>query len=233
MLGCIFALSLVLNADVQKVDRSIGKEPKYAGKPRYALVLIGKDEKRIWLAQDGDLLYADANGDGDLADEKPIKGKRDRITRGDTEYARVTFEVALPGKLGLIYEFYDDPEAGDFLFLYTDVAKPPFPRNDFHQCACGEGSKEFRFAEMREDCPVFRFLGALTMLRVGATTFPHGGEDDLTVRVGTHGDGRATWVSLENSRVPKEVHPLAEITFPGKNPKDPPIELIVPLKQRC
>lgn len=233
MLDCVLALSLVLTSIVQKVDRSIGSEPKYAGKPRYALVLIGNDEKRIWLAQDGDLLYADANGDGDLTDEKPIKGKRDRVRRGDTEYARVAFEVALPGKRGLIYEVYDDPEAGDFLSLYTDVAKPPFPRNNFHQCACGEGGKEFRFTERREDCPVFRFLGALTMLRVGGTSFLHGGEDDLTVRVGTHGDGGAAWVSLENSRVPNEVHPVAEITFPGKKPKDPPIKRTVPLKQRC
>src|SRR3954453_5183502 len=94
----LLALSLALGADLPKVDRSIGKEPKYAGKPRYALLLIGKEQKRVWLAQDGDLLYADTNSDGDLADEKPVEGRREPVKRGDTEYARVLFEVALPGK---------------------------------------------------------------------------------------------------------------------------------------
>jgi hypothetical protein len=80
---------------------------------------------------------------------------------------------------------------------------------------------------------VFRFLGPLTMLRFGATTIPVGGEDDLTVRVGSHGEGKATWVSWDTGQVPKDVHPVAEIAFLGKNPKGPPIKLTVPLKKRC
>src|SRR5262245_43718338 len=121
--GILLALALALGAEPPTVDRSIGKEPKYAGKPRYALLLIGKEQKRVWLARDGDLLYADTNSDGDLADEKPITGKRDRIRDGDVVYARLTFEVPLPGDLGVGYECYDDPAAGDDLFLYRGVTK--------------------------------------------------------------------------------------------------------------
>src|SRR5262245_41726464 len=123
----VLALSLAVGAEPLTTDRSIGKEPKYVGKPRYALLLIGKAQQRVWLAQDGDTLYADQNVNGDLTDEEPIKGKRDRITRGNQAYARVVFEVALPGNLGLIYECYDDPEVGDDLFLYIGVTQPPFP----------------------------------------------------------------------------------------------------------
>jgi hypothetical protein len=79
MPACLLLLSLALEADV---DRSIGKEPKYDGKPRYALLLIGKEQKRIWLVQDGDTLYADTNGD-----LKPAKGKRDRVTRHEAVWA--------------------------------------------------------------------------------------------------------------------------------------------------
>ena len=128
---------------------------------------------------------------------------------------------------------FDLAEAGDFLSVYTNVEKPPLPRNDYHQCACGEGSKEFRFSQKRQECPLFRFLAPLTLLRVGTTVFPHGTEDDLTVRVGTHGEGSGTWTSLENGRVPKDVHPVAEIAFPGKGPTDPPVKVKVVLARRC
>jgi hypothetical protein len=176
------------------------------------------------------LLYADTNGDGDLADEKPSQGKRESIRHGDVEYARLTFEVALPGNLGVGYECYDDPAVGDDLFLYRNVTKVPFPRNDFHQCACGEGGKEFRFAQTREDCPVFRLPVPLTMLRFGVTALPVGGQDDLPVRVGSHGDGSGTRVSWETGRVPKGVHPVAEIVFPGKRANDPTINALVGVK---
>jgi len=229
----IFALSLMLNADFQNVDRSIGKEPKYAGKPRYALLLIGPDARRVWLAQDGDLLYVDTNGDGALADEEPVKGKRDRVTRHEADWDRVTFEVVLPGKIGLHYESYDDPKINDYLFLYTDVTKTPLPRDKIHQGASGDAEGDFRFTEKRDECPVFRFLGPLTMRPLGAKAFPHSEEEDLTIRVGTHGIGKGTFVSLETDRVPGDVHPQAEIVFPGKTLDAPPIKLKVPLKQRC
>jgi hypothetical protein len=229
----LLALSLALGAEPPKVDRSIGKEPKYAGKPRYALLLIGKEQKRVWLAQDGDLLYVDTNGDGDLADEKPVKGERSRVTRHEADWDRVVFEVALPGKLGLHYESYDDPKINDYLFLYTDVTNPPFPRDKIHQGASGDASGDFRFTEKPEDCPVFRFLAPLTMRPLGAKSIPLGEEEDLTVRVGTHGLGKGSFVSLETDRVPGDVHPKAEIVFPGKKRDDPPVKLTVPLKQRC
>jgi hypothetical protein len=216
-----------------KVDRSIGKEPRYAGKPRYALLLIGEEQKRVWLVQDGDVLYADTNGDGDLSDEKPIRGERARVTRHEEVWDRVAFEVVLPGKLGLHYESYDDPKVNDFLFLFTDVTQPPFSRVTIHQGASGDASGDFRFTEKREECPVFRFLGPLTMRPLGAKKFPRGGEEDLTVRVGTHGLGKGSFVSLEYDRVPDEVDPKAEIVFPAKTPGGEPVKLTVSLKQRC
>jgi hypothetical protein len=141
--------------------------------------------------------------------------------------------VVLPGKLGLHYESYDDPKVNDFLFLFTNVTRPPFSRVTIHQGASGDATGDFRFTEKREECPVFRFLAPLTFRSLGAKKFPRGGEEDLTVRVGTHGLGKGSFVSLEHDRVPDGVHPRAEIVFPGKTKDDPPVKLTVTLKQRC
>ncbi|MHC4398455.1 MAG: hypothetical protein ACYTG0_02110, partial [Planctomycetota bacterium] len=57
-----------------KTDRSIGKEPEYQSeKPEYSLLAFGpKAKTRVWVVRDGDIVYVDRNGDGDLtaADER-------------------------------------------------------------------------------------------------------------------------------------------------------------------
>src|SRR5262249_21884448 len=60
-------------ADLTKTDRTIAKEPVYQNKPKYCLLVFGPDAKtRVWLVIDGDVLYVDRNGNGDLTE----KGKR-------------------------------------------------------------------------------------------------------------------------------------------------------------
>jgi hypothetical protein len=42
------------------------------------------------------------------------------------------------------------------------------------------------------------------------------------------------WAAVDHNRgVPPDVHPLAEITFPGKTPEARPILVKLPLTQRC
>src|SRR6516165_8418947 len=62
--------------DWDKIDRTIAKEPPYQAKPKYCLVVYGPEAKtRVWLVLDGDVLYVDRNGDGDLTgkDERVLK----------------------------------------------------------------------------------------------------------------------------------------------------------------
>ena len=55
--------------DLTKIDRTIAKEPKYANVPRYALLAFGtRADLKVWLVVDGDKLYVDRDGDGDLTD---------------------------------------------------------------------------------------------------------------------------------------------------------------------
>src|SRR5262249_33993179 len=54
-------------ADLGKIDRTIKKEPAYKNKPYYGLLVFGPEAKgRVWVVLDGDTLYVDRNGDGDL-----------------------------------------------------------------------------------------------------------------------------------------------------------------------
>src|SRR5437762_2567508 len=69
-------------ADLSKLDRTIAKQPSYSGKPEYCLLVFGDDAKdRVWLVRDGDTLYADKNGNGDLTEAgEKIAGDKDSTT---------------------------------------------------------------------------------------------------------------------------------------------------------
>jgi hypothetical protein len=57
-------------ADPPKIDRTIAREPAYKTKsPRYGLLVFGPQARdHVWLVLDGDLLYVDRNGNGDLTE---------------------------------------------------------------------------------------------------------------------------------------------------------------------
>src|SRR5712692_3344625 len=59
-----------LAADLTKIDRKIAKEPAYQSQPKYCLLVFGPEAKtRVWIVLDGDTLYVDRNGNGDLTEE--------------------------------------------------------------------------------------------------------------------------------------------------------------------
>ena len=93
---------------------------------------------------------------------------------------------------------------------------------------------EFDFSEKREECPVYHFQGPLTFLRVGQEKFVRGEEtEELFVRIGTPGFGKNSFAKIETDCVPKDVHPKAEIVFPGKTAADAPVRRTITLKNRC
>ena len=66
--------------DLSTIDRKIVKEPVYASPPKYCLLVLGPEAKtRVWLVQDGDTLYVDRNGNGDLTEA----GEKVAARKGD------------------------------------------------------------------------------------------------------------------------------------------------------
>ena len=67
-------------ADLAKVERRIGKEPTYQTKtPKYCLLVFGEQARtRVWLVQDGDVLFVDRNANGDLTEKDERVLAKDR-----------------------------------------------------------------------------------------------------------------------------------------------------------
>ena len=82
------------------IERKIVKEPKYSSVPRYALLILGTSaESKVWLVEDGNLLYVDQNANGDLTDDGPPipqskvrQFQNDKGTARDCEYVLVQFQ---------------------------------------------------------------------------------------------------------------------------------------------
>jgi hypothetical protein len=91
----VFALLMVSApspaADLAAIDRAIAREPAYAGKsPRYALLVLGPGARdRFWLVKDGDTLYVDRNGNGDLTDS----GEKIAPRKGGSAEDGYAFEI--------------------------------------------------------------------------------------------------------------------------------------------
>src|SRR5437870_1673579 len=86
-------------ADLKKLDRRIAKEPAYQTKsPRYLLLAFGPEAKgRAWLVRDGDVLYVDRRGDGDLtADGNKVAVKKEEARDGGRAFE--VGELTLGGK---------------------------------------------------------------------------------------------------------------------------------------
>src|SRR4051794_33990027 len=70
----VLLASVQLPADeiaVSDINQPIQREPKYKSSPRYALLVFGPEKtSAVWIVQDGDQLYVDKNGNGDLTDDE-------------------------------------------------------------------------------------------------------------------------------------------------------------------
>jgi len=81
MIAVLWTTSAIA-ADLTKVDRSIGKEPAYQSKsPGYCLLVFGADAgEKKWMVFDGETLYFDRNGNGDLSEaDEQIKAESQTI----------------------------------------------------------------------------------------------------------------------------------------------------------
>jgi hypothetical protein len=138
--------------DLAKLDRSIAKEPKYStAAQEYCLLVFGpKAETRVWLVRDGDVLYLDRNGNGDLTEP-------DEVVRKPKEYSGFSCGdiVSRDGKTtyqGLSVNAYSDgyrlrvqvPGTGPQLVGLGAVRRP-------------------RFASRAKDAPIIHFDGPLAL----------------------------------------------------------------------
>jgi hypothetical protein len=91
-------------ADPARTERAPAREPAYQSKaPQYCLLLFGPGARtRVWVVWDGDTVYVDRNGDGDLTEPgKRLVAPRFRpsIQDGILEEREVMLSAVADGKL--------------------------------------------------------------------------------------------------------------------------------------
>src|SRR5205085_6147639 len=89
-------------AETPRMDRAIKKEPVYQTRaPKYGLLVFGPEGKdRVWLVRDGDTLYVDRNGNGDLTEsgEKVAAEKRPGRDPEEEGYAFDVGDLTVGGR---------------------------------------------------------------------------------------------------------------------------------------
>jgi hypothetical protein len=136
----ILALSCLASgpafAAVQKIDRSIGKQPVYQSKsPKYGMLVFGPSGKdRVWIVHDGNTLYVDRNGNGDLTDPREkVPAERSRGNATEDGYSFNVGDVTVGGRTHEALQinfiplerYGDDPLLGKRPDVKAAVSKNP------------------------------------------------------------------------------------------------------------
>ncbi len=224
--------------DLSKVDRTIANEPSKLSKPRYCLMVFGpRAEVRVWMIKDGERLYVDRNGNGDL-------------TEPDESFApteRREFNTMQDGKPAPYRQLKYD--VGDLTPAHT---ARKHTRLEITQYQIGDappdvvlsvfvdGSiKEYAgwsplFHESRERAGIVHFGGPISVQPIRYKSISRSAASpELHLRFGTPGLERTTFASLAYEVVPESIHPSAEIEWPRADPNAAPIRTTVILSGRC
>jgi hypothetical protein len=244
--------------DLSKVDRAIAKEPAYKSKPKYCLLVFGAEAKtKVWLVQDGDTLYVDSNGNGDLTEpgERVVAEKREGADEG--EYTFKIGEIRdgpLVHKDLQVFVSKIDHLANQDEFVKRFLAKNPKTRGYYlmaelempgwkgtgvggrvrQRAFYVDASGVLQFANKREEAPVIHFGGPWQISLFGAHQLTIGRETDVVLVVGSPGVGPGTtaWIDYDGV-IPEKVYPTFEVTYPPKHPGDMPVKERYELKRRC
>jgi hypothetical protein len=194
------------------IERTIVKEPAYQSAPRYALLLLGtKATAKVWLVEDGKVLYVDRNGNGDLTDDgPPVRQSKLRVlgpaTRYDCEY---DVGVLAPADGSHHTDFnmarwnYGDSQDGYGLSLKVDGVVPMYA-----------GWTPF-WAGKPGDAPMMHFGGPLkpVMLRLeGRPLGPTNTRLSVAFVNAGRGDGAKTRLSID--ALPPDAVPEARVDWP-------------------
>lgn len=249
-------------ADLTSLDRTIGKQPKYQSKPLYCLLVFGPEaEHRAWLVLDGDTLYVDRRGTGDLTQaDCQVAGKSDPYTgqvfeAGDLTINGITYSdlrlYVQSAKRGIAEAYRQMPMFQQFLAAHPDgklfslSVEVPFAKS-FPDVRDGSALKKTRqyagefdkngvlqLAARREQAPVVQLGGPWTMWPDGQQKLVRGRNEDLVLKLGTPGHGPGTFACIcYDALVPDRAKPHLRIEYPAQSQKKSLVRNYV-LEDRC
>jgi hypothetical protein len=245
-------------ADLSKIERVLVKEPAYRSKPKYCLLVFGPEAKtRVWLVQDGDTLYVDRNGTGDLteAGKKVVAEKGTGVEEGAYGFkvGEIHDGTRLHQGLG-VYVSKIDHLADTDESIKAALARNPKLLGYGVMCevdmpgwhGAGVGGRVvqralyldarglLQFADRPQDAPIIHFAGPWQVALFNQHRLSIGRETDVVLGVGTPGIGPGTtaWVDYDGV-IPEKIYPTLDITYPPKRPGDPPVREHYEIKRRC
>ncbi|MCA9146441.1 MAG: hypothetical protein KDB05_26850 [Planctomycetales bacterium] len=246
--------------DLTTIDRKVLREPAYDATPKFCLLVFGPEaQTRVWLVLDGDSLYVDRNGNGDLTEDGERVASKN-TEDGDADTDNLLFEVG-------------DIRAGNLTHknLYVGVRRIAHLADQFEQikellmvnpqargyslgvdvemsgwkgagidgrieqtATVGDANGLLMFADQPEDAPIVHFGGPWQVALFSPQNLTVGRSGDVVLGVGTPGLGAGTtaYVGYQGV-VPGNVFPTLEITFPPARVGGTPVTEHYELKERC
>lgn len=247
-------------AGLTKIERRLIKEPVYQAKPKYCLLVFGPEAKtKVWLVIDGDTLYVDRNGNGDITEkderidmprfEKPpisslLAGQR-TVKAGNIQDGHLLHTGLEITQLHLDLDYKPKgPEEqafkraaesiGGILHMVGLTVEMRSGRGKLAFIAGADSQGVLTFTDRLENASLIQFDGPLQMGLQPFQKMVRGDKpSELHCSVGTQGMGAGTFPALlyvsKPGFVPKECHPIAEIEFPGEST----VRTKVTLDRRC
>jgi hypothetical protein len=222
--------------DYDKVERKLTKEPAYRTRtPRYALLLFGPAARPVWVVLDGETLYVDRNGDGDLtagnerfAREADCKAVEIADTDGKTRY--------VIDKVQTDHSFYPARVRQE----REKKGTPPGLMDHVSVKGPVEYQQYCDIVEMRGDprkAMLAHFHGPLTIGPMtinwrlpGSAALRKGkAPTEFIANVGTMSEKHGCWVVVRTCDetkclFPNGVRPVAEVEFPPARPGAAPVK---------
>jgi hypothetical protein len=244
-------------ADLANIDRTIAREPKYSGRTQYCLVVFGRQlEDRVWIVHDGDVVYVDKNGNGDLtAPGKRIVGEKDgtgmvfdvgTIRLGGREHRNLTVRAWKLREAGETFNTHPAALAAlrkdRDVEMYNVSAEVEIPglkgSGDDGRVPVGarmDVNGPLLFGASPRTAAVLQLGGPLHLQPESAETklfrtFPH----DFMLVVGTPGIGPGTFATVGYEKlVPTSAYLVVEAEFAAEKSGSPPVKCRYELKERC
>ncbi len=204
---------------LDQFERRIAREPQYESSPRYALLVLGTHaESPVWMIEDGETLYVDRNGNGDLTDDGPPIRPSDvrifgRLPNGkpkrDFDYLLGEIKLKTKSREARHTDFslarwnYGDDKDGYGLRVTIDGKIPMYA-----------GWTEF-WGKSADTAPVIHLGGPLRLRMLRYKEFVLGsGPARLSIAFVNPGRGEGAHSRLSIDALVEDVVPVAEITWP-------------------
>src|SRR5262245_42023628 len=236
--GLLGWAAAVSGADLARVERTIGKEPAYQSKaPRYCLLAFGPEARdRVWVVEDGEALYVDRNGNGDLTEDGEkvaVKSQGDGFVSfevGDLKVGGLTHTGLIVSRMLATADLVTGPAefrriaaANDKPWVWTVRLTAERSAEDdrnlpkkISYIINGDALGFLLFGATPKDAPLVHLNGPWTLgLQDIKQRLIAGHKSPLQIGVGTQGVGPGTFAFvLYPNTIPADAYPVAEFTFP-------------------